>query len=201
MTKIRILIVPVLFAMVVSVLGTIPVSATTAPASSALAAIAGIDDASGDRNAPGINVIRKVEDKGTVIVRLNKGNRQAHFDIVVRGVGVVEISDRFRKFKGLESGFEDDIWGGCRDELLTGPFPTTIGGVDGEMVGQAKFYTCKQHDSIRLHLDVDNLDLGDGIPAIKIVFTEAVLGNVDGVFVGSDPTNVGEAWIPLFTNG
>ena len=196
MTKRRTLVVPVLFAMVVSVLGAIPVLANTAQA-----ATTGIDDASGDGNAPGINVIRKVDAKGMVVVRLNRGNRQAHFDIVVRGVGVLDVNDRFRKFRGLETGFDDDIWGGCGDELLTGPFPTGTEPVDGELVGQAKFYTCKQHDSIRIHLDVDNLDLGDGVPAIKIVFTEAVLGNVDGVFVGNDPTNVGEAWIPLFTDG
>ncbi|NND04154.1 MAG: hypothetical protein HKN91_15345 [Acidimicrobiia bacterium] len=192
----RILILPVLFAMAVSVLSTIPVLANTAPA-----ATTGIDDSSGDSDAPGVNVIRRVDAKGTVIVRLNKGDRQAHFDIIVRGVGVVEIGDQFRRYKGLETGFDDGKWGGCRDELATAPFPTGTEPDEGELVGQAKFYTCKQHDSIRLHLDMDSLDFGDGVPSIKILFTEAVLGNVDGVFVGNDLTDVGDSWIPLFTDG
>ena len=173
-------------------MGTIPVLAEPAPA-----AIGGIDDPSGDPNAPGVNVIRKVDAKGIVIVRLNRGLRQAHFDVFVRGIDVLAINDRFRGARGLEGGHDDGIWGQCRDELLTDSnLPI---GSDGDLVAQAKLYTCNVHDSIRLRLDVDGLATGEDVPAIKIVFTEQVLGNVDGVFVGADPTNVGEDWIPLWS--
>lgn len=195
MIRRRILIVPVLFAMVVSMVGTIPVLAEPAPA-----AIAGIDDPSGDKNAPGVNVIRKVDASGTVIVRLSKGFRQAHFDVVVRGADVLAIDDNFSGAKGLESGYEDGIWTGCRDELLIDPSPAIAGPSDGDVVAQAKFYTCKVADTIRLHLDVEAPATGEDVPAIKIVFTEQVLGNVDGVFVGADPTNVREDWIPLWSD-
>lgn len=192
MTIRRILFVPLLFAMVASLLGTVPVLAR-----SQAAAITGIDDPSGDPHAPGVNVIRKVDAKGTVIVRLNRGDRQAHFDIFVRGADVVGIGDRFRRANGLESGKEDGIWGGCQDELVRTFGPTITRQTDGDLVAQAKFYTCKQHDSIRIHLD--NFDIY-GTAAIKIVFTDAVLGNVDGVFVGADPVSVGEDWIPLWSD-
>ncbi len=188
----RILFVPLLFAIVASLLGTIPVLA-----SSQATAMIGIDDPSGDPIAPGVNVIRKVDARGTVIVRLNRGDREAHFDVYVRGVEVVGIGDRFRRANGLETGHEDGIWGECRDELVRTFGPNIAPSSDGDLVAQAKFYTCKRHDSIRLHLD--NFDIyGDA--AIKIVFTDTVLGNVDGVFVGTDPTNVAEGWIPLWTD-
>ncbi len=68
-----------------------------------------IDDASGDPNAPGVNVIRKVSDD-QVIVRLNRGNRQAHFNVIVRGVEVTDITDDFLFANGVDGGHTDGIW-------------------------------------------------------------------------------------------
>lgn len=169
------------------------IGALPALAQPAVQAVDGIDDPSGDRNAPGVNVIRSVESSDSVVVRLNRGDRQAHFSIMVRGIDVVDIDDPFNKGNGVDGGFDDDNWGGCWDELLPGV--GTASGNRGE-VAQAKFYTCNQHDSIMIHLGTP--DEGAS-PAIKIVFTDGVLVNTDGVFVGDDPTDVGEGWIELFT--
>ncbi len=85
---------------------------------------------------------------------------------------------------------EFGIWGGCADELLT-----DFGAAN---VAKAKFYTCGAHDSIRIRPGDAKIGKGS-FPAIKIVFTEGVLNNTDGVFVGDDDTtDVGNSWIPLF---
>ena len=182
---------PLLVAMTVLLVGSIP--ALAAPPS---AALAGIDDPRGDPNAAGVNVIRKVDSSNSVIVRLTRGNRSAHFEVHVRGVDVVGVDDLFSRARGLESDYEDGLWGSCRDELITDFDSTLVRSVKRGMIAQAKFCTCVQHDSIRIHL-VD-LDVGGANPpAIRIVFTEGILDNVDGVFVGDNPTDVGDAWISL----
>lgn len=174
-------------ALAVTLVGSLPALADTA------GDLPGIDDAK-NPNAPGVNVIRKVDASNTVVVRLNRGFRQAHFTVRVRGVDVVKIGDNFRRLNGLEDD-EVGVWGGCKDELVT-EFPA---GTNPRKVADAKFYTCRQHDSIRLHLgDPGPVDPSGVIPAIRIVFTGDVLGNTEGVFVGDDPTNVGDAWIPLY---
>ncbi len=181
-------LVPLLMVMAVLMIGPIPVMA-----GESLDAKTGIDDPSGDRLAPGMNVIRKVDALGTVIVRLNRGDRAAHFDIHVRGIDVVAIDDNFEKGRDLEGGHENGIWGGCRDELLTS---TTVGPHVRGLIAKGKFYTCSQHDTIRLHLGEP--DVNGEEPGIKIVFTEGVLINAEGVYVGTDPTDMQDTWIPLF---
>jgi len=151
-----------------------------------------IDDVSGDTAAPGVNVIRNVSND-EVIVRLNNGDRQAHFKIFFQGVEVASIDDDGFPFGwDLETGWDDGVYGGCDDELLIDPARG--------YAALAKFYTCPNPDTIRLHL-------GDFIPCrvpdmhsphMRIVFTGDVLVNTEGVFVGDDPTNVGSSWIPLY---
>jgi len=83
--------------------------------------------------------------------------------------------------------------GGCdNDEIVTNP------GKSGN-VAMAKFTTCGDHDSIRIRLSEPIIGNGS-FPATKIVFTDGVSKNVDGVFVGNyvngaDMTNT---WIPLY---
>jgi hypothetical protein len=179
------------FALLVIAVATMLVSAIPALAAQAPG---GIDDPKGDPNAPGVNVIRKVDATNTVVVRLNKGFRQAHFSIRVRGVEVVAIDDQFRRLNGVEDD-EVGVWGGCDDELIT-EFPP---GTNPRRVADAKFYTCRQHDSIRLYLgEPDPPSPSGSFPAIRIVFTDDVLVDTEGVFVGNDPANVGDGWIPLY---
>ena len=149
-----------------------------------------INDDSGNPNAPGVNVIRKVSND-VVIVRLNLGGRQANFNVIVRGVEVNDIEDNFPEAHGVDGPHDDGIWGVCgNDELLT-----DFGSAN---IAKAKFTTCNAHDSIRLHLGETKIGHGS-YPAIKIVFTEGILVNTDGVFVGSDDVNDwGNSWIPLY---
>ena len=156
-----------------------------------------IDDPAGNPNAPGVNVIRKVSND-VVLVRLNKqdanGGRQANFNVIVRGVEVESIEDIFpdpNEAHGVDGPHEDGIWGVCgNDELLTDFGSATI--------VKAKFTTCGYHDSFRLHLGETKIGKGS-YPAIKVVFTEGVLVNTQGVFVGVDgTTDWGNSWIPLY---
>jgi hypothetical protein len=185
-----------LFALLVVALATLVASAVPALAGGSAFGPGGIDDAKGDPEAPGVNVIRKVEHNNTVLVRLNRGFRDAHFTIRLRGVDVVDINDRGFRGNGLEDQTPGQ-WGvNCEDELRT----KFRDGANPRKIAAAKFYTCKNHDTIRIHLGEPSASdpSGADVPAIRIVFTKAELNKDDGVFVGQNPTDVGGAWIPLY---
>lgn len=166
-------------------------SATAVFAGAPAPAATPINDTPGDPGAPGVNIIRKVQTDNFVVVRLNRGSRAAHFNVILRGIKASDITDDFPAANGVDGGHTDGIFGVCgNDELVTNL------GKSGE-VAMAKFTTCGQHDSIKIHLSDPKIGNGS-FPAIKIVFTEGVLDNVEGVFVGNDPTDVGNAWIPLY---
>jgi hypothetical protein len=159
---------------------------------------AGIDDEGFDEDAPGAVIVRQVETSNSVIVRLNNNFRSANFRIVVRGVDVVGVDDDFSGSIGLEGEWDDGIVGPCRDELLVADWEP---GAAKTKVAKAKFRTCEGPDTIRIHLgDAPEFDPSSGVDAaIKIVFVDLQkLDNVEGVFVGLDPTNVGESWVPLY---
>jgi hypothetical protein len=155
----------------------------------------GIDDEGLNPDAPGAIIVREVGSSNSVVVRLNNNFRTAKFKVLVRGVDVVGVDDEFPGAKGLEGEWQDGIVGPCRDEFRTN---MTVTG-NKTNVGKATFYTCQGPDSIRIHLGAaPELDPSSGVDAaIKIVFIDDV-DNVDGVFVGLDPTNVGETWVPLY---
>ncbi len=151
-----------------------------------------IDDASENLMAPGVNVIRDVSN-GQVLVRLNSGDRQAHFKIFFQGIEVTSIDDAgFPHGWDLESDWDDGVYGGCLDELTLDP--------SRGYAALAKFYTCPNPDTIRLNLgDIIPCRIEDmHSPHMRIVFTGDVLVNTDGVYVGDDPKNVESSWIPLF---
>jgi hypothetical protein len=158
--------------------------------------VVGIDDEANDPDAPGVNVIREVASSNSVVVRLNNNFRTAKFRIVVRDVDVVGVDDDFPGSKGLEGDWEDGIVGPCRDDFYT----NLIVKGNRTNVGRAIFYTCEGPDSVRVTLGeapvVDDPSAGVDA-AIRIVFLSEP-DNVDGVFVGTDPTNVGQDWIPLY---
>ena len=109
------------------------------------------------------------------------------------GLGEVRLLGRLRSLSKAETAFVNER--GAQNVTIWKP--ETSASITGK--ADAKFYTCKQHDSIRLHLgDPGSVDPSGVIPAIRIVFTGDVLDNTEGVFVGDDPTNVGDAWIPLY---
>ncbi len=158
----------------------------------------GIDDEGFNPDAPGAVIVRQVDTSNSVIVRLNNNFRTAHFRIVVRGVDVVGVDDEFSGSIGLEGEWDDGIVGPCRDELLVADWEA---GAAKTKVAKAKFYTCEGPDTIRIHLgEAPNIDPSGTVDAaIKVVFVdEKKLDNVEGVFVGLDPTNVGESWVPLY---
>lgn len=155
-------------------------------------------DQIGDPNAAGVNVISRVLGGGqhVVDVRLNKGGREANFNVILRGVEAEAIGDQFFHNQGaglnaVDGDHADGIVGPCsNDELATNV------GKSGN-VAMAKFITCGAHDTMRIKLSSPAIGNG-AFPAIKIVFTGGVLVNVDGVFAADDPANVGNSWIPLF---
>ena len=158
--------------------------------------VVGIDDDGNNPDAGGVNIIREVASSNSVIVSLNNNFRTAKFRIVVRGVDVVGVDDDFPGSKGLEGDWEDGIVGPCRDEFKT----NLIVKGNRTNVGKAIFYTCEGPDSVRVSLGeppVVDGPSGSVDAAIKVVFLSEP-DNVDGVFVGTDPTNVGEDWVPLY---
>ena len=158
----------------------------------------GIDDEGFNEDAPGAVIVRQVDTSNSVIVRLNNNFRTAHFRIVIRGVDVVGIDDDFSGSIGLEGEWDDGIVAPCRDELLVKDWEP---GAAKTKVAKAKFYTCEGPDTIRIHLgDAPDVDASGTVDAaIKLVFTDLQkMENVEGVFVGLDPTNVGESWVPLY---
>ena len=167
-------------------------SATTVFAAPPQPATTPIDDAFGNPFAPGVNIVRKVS-TGDVRVKLNGGNRSAQFSVILRGVEATVIDDNFKRDNGVDGPHTYGIWGGCdNDEIVTNP------GKSGN-VAMAKFTTCGDHDSILIRLSEPIIGNGS-FPDIKIVFTDGVSENVDGVFVGNylngaDMTNT---WIPLY---
>ena len=186
----RRLLAPLFVAIAALLVGAMPAVGQDAPT------VVGIDDDGNDPNAGGVNVIRQVASSNSVIVSLNNNFRTAKFRIVVRGVDVVGVDDDFPGSKGLEGDWEDGIVGPCRDDFYT----NLIVKGNRTNVGRAIFHTCEGPDSVRITLgDAPVLeDPSAGVDAaIRIVFL-AEPDNVDGVFVGTDPTNVGGAWIPLY---
>ena len=151
-----------------------------------------------DYDVPGIAIQRG---DGFVYIRLNRGDHQAHINVILQGATITDIWDHPDGAVGLEDPVipsapdpDDDIlegdgsYGGCSDDAQI--------DFGAGHIAKAQLYTCGVHDGFFLALDYDKPGASDR--AIKIVFTKQSDNISDDVWISNSGVTYGKNdWIPL----